>query len=76
MSQPVVEPGIEVPEPDDVLVLDPDALPDVFLDAPDPPADEQELGADLGIEDVDDIPEVPGGDFLNRRSRFGGGGQA
>lgn len=73
VSQPVVEPDI-VPEPDDVHVTDPEELPDIYFEGPEPPSDEQEEGSEVGIEDVDDIPAVPGGDFLNRRSRFPVGG--
>jgi hypothetical protein len=56
-----------LPEPDEVTVTDEDLLPAEFNDVPDPAADEEDIPTAPGIEDVDDIPDVPGGDFFNRR---------
>lgn len=56
-----------LPEPDDITIAEADQLPEEFDDVPDPSADTEDIPTEPGIEDVDDMPDVEGGDFFNRR---------
>jgi hypothetical protein len=73
MSEPLATGDDLLPEVDDITLAEDEPLPDVFDDVPDPGPEEEDLPEGQGIGDVDDIPDVPGGDFLNRRSEFPGG---
>lgn len=67
MSQPVTDLD-DLPDADVVTVPDDASLPDGFEDVPEPLTDEEEVPTAPGIEDVDDLPDVPGGDFRYRRA--------
>jgi hypothetical protein len=70
MSEPLATGDELLPEVDDITLGEDETLPDVFDDVADPGQEEEDLPEGQGIGDVDDIPDVPGGDFLNRRSEF------
>jgi len=70
VSEPVVDVEDTVPEPDDVKLMEDELLPEEVEDVPEPQAESEELADAAEFEDVEELPDIPGGDFVNRRTGF------
>jgi hypothetical protein len=67
MSEPVVPVEDTLPEPDDVLLTEDVPLPEIIEDVPDLTSDTAEVEDFPALDDVSELPDIPGGDFTNRR---------
>ena len=70
MTEPVVPLEETLPEPDDVRLTEEVPLPDVIEDVADLPADGIEVEDFPEFDDLEELPDIPGGDFINRRGGF------
>ena len=70
MTEPVVPLEQTLPEPDDVRLTEEVPLPDVIEDVADLPGDSIEVVDFPEFDDLEELPDIPGGDFVNRRGDF------
>lgn len=68
MTEPVVPVEDTEPEPDDVVLAEDEPLPPEVEDVPDPDAESEEVADAAEFDDVEELPDIPGGDFTNRRN--------